>query len=73
MSYPKFRKLAWINVYSPDDIISGSLEFYDLPGLTTFPAVTNILDPDAFGPLVARVSYWNNSVVWQQLLQQIAP
>jgi hypothetical protein len=73
MSYPKFRKLAWINVYSPNDIVSGSLKFYDLPGLTTFPAVANVLDPDAFVPLVAHVSYWNNSVVWQQLLQQIAP
>jgi hypothetical protein len=72
-SYPKFRKLAWINVYSPNDIVSGRLQFYDLPGFQVFPAVTNIPDPDAFVPLVAHVSYWNNSVVWQQLLQQIAP
>jgi hypothetical protein len=73
MSYPKFRKLAWINVYSPNDIVSGRLQFYDLPGFQVFPAVTNIPDPDAFVPLVAHVSYWNNSIVWQQLLQQIAP
>jgi hypothetical protein len=73
MSYPKFRKLAWINVYSPNDIVSGSLKFYDLPGLEIFPAVTNIPDPDACVPLVAHVSYWNNSTVWQQLLGQIAP
>jgi hypothetical protein len=39
--------LAWINVYSPNDIVSGSLKFYDLPGLEIFPAVTNIPDPDA--------------------------
>ena len=73
MSYPKFRKLAWINVYSPNDIVSGSLKFYDLPGLEVFPAVTNIPDPDACVPLVAHVSYWNNSTVWRQLLGQIAP
>jgi hypothetical protein len=73
VSYPKFRKLAWINVYSPNDIVSGSLKFYDLPGLVKPPAVTNIADPDAFVPLVAHVSYWNNLTVWQQLLQQIAP
>jgi hypothetical protein len=76
MSYPKFRKLRWINVFSRNDIVSGSLKFYDLPGFTNPPnsvAVKNIPDPDAFVPLVAHVSYWNNSTVWQQLLQQIAP
>jgi hypothetical protein len=44
-----------------------------LPGLQVFPAVTNIPDPDAFVPLVAHCSYWNNPTVWQLLLQQIAP
>ena len=72
MSYPKFRKLAWINVFSPNDIVSGSLKFYDFPGLQVFPAVTNIPDPDAFVPLVAHCSYWNNRTVWRQLLKQIA-
>jgi hypothetical protein len=72
MSYRKFRKLAWINVYSPNDIISGSLKFYDLPGFEIFPAVINIPDPDACVPLLAHVSYWNNPTVWQQLLQEIA-
>jgi hypothetical protein len=32
ISYRKFRQLNWINVYSHNDIISGKLEFYDLPG-----------------------------------------
>jgi hypothetical protein len=73
MSYPKFRKLNWINVFSSNDIISGSLKFYDLPGLEIFPAVTNIADPDACVPLLAHVSYWNNSTVWRQLVRQIAP
>lgn len=73
MSYPKFRKLDWINVYSREDIVSGSLKFYDLPGLETPPAVTNIADPDAFVPLVAHTSYWSNRTVWRNLLDQIAP
>jgi len=73
MSYPKFRKLAWINIYSPNDIVSGSLEFYDLPGFSNVPpAIKNIADPDACVPLVAHVSYWNNSTVWKELLNQIA-
>ncbi len=73
MSYPKFRELRWINVYSPNDIVSGKLEFYDLPGLQNPPAVTNVPDPDAFVPLVAHTSYWGNPTVWRNLLAQIAP
>jgi hypothetical protein len=73
MSYPKFRKLNWINIYSPNDIVSGSLKFYDLPGLENPPAVINVADPDAFVPLVAHTSYWANPTVWRNLLDQIAP
>jgi hypothetical protein len=73
LSYPKFRKLKWINVYSRNDIISGHLKFYDLPGYQnpTVPqvAVQNVVDEDA----AAHVSYWNNKTVWTQLLSQIAP
>jgi hypothetical protein len=85
ISYPKFRKLKWINVYSKNDIISGKLRFYDLPGFQemrpegftgTWPppeAVDNIIDKDAAVPLVAHVAYWKNKLVWNELLKQTAP
>lgn len=80
LSYPKFRKLKWINVYSKNDIISGPLEFYDLPGFQDLPedrrpleAVENIRDKDAAVPIVAHVAYWKNKLVWQKLLAEIAP
>jgi hypothetical protein len=77
LSYPKFRKLRWINVYSPNDIISGDLKFYDLPGSQDPPippvAVQNVVDPDAAIPLIAHVSYWSNKTVWRELLSEIAP
>jgi hypothetical protein len=77
MSYPKFRKFKWINVFSRNDIVSGHLKFYDLPGYQDDPvppvAVQNIKDRDAAVPLVAHVSYWKNKTVWTQLLSQIAP
>jgi hypothetical protein len=77
MSYPKFRKLKWINVYSRNDIVSGDLKFYDLPGYQDDPvpdvAVRNIKDRDAAVPLVAHVAYWKNKTVWRELLAQIAP
>ncbi|MDQ1408659.1 MAG: hypothetical protein QOJ41_394 [Acidobacteriaceae bacterium] len=77
ISYPKFRKLKWINVFSRNDIVSGHLKFYDLPGYQDEPvppeAVQNIKDRDAAVPLVAHVAYWKNKTVWRELLSQIAP
>lgn len=82
ISYPKFRKLTWINVYSWNDIISGKLKFYDLPGYqdpkpedpeVPAAAIRNVKDPDAVVPLVAHTSYWKNKTVWNELLKEIAP
>jgi hypothetical protein len=77
MSYPKFRKLKWINVYSRNDIVSGDLKFYDLPGYQDDPvpdvAVQNVKDRDAAVPLMAHVAYWKNKTVWTELLSAIAP
>ncbi len=82
ISYPKFRKLKWINVYSGNDIISGKLKFYDLPGYqdpkpgdppVPDSAIKNVIDKDAAVPLVAHVSYWKNKTVWNELLARIAP
>ncbi len=77
-NYRKFRKLKWINVYSHNDIVSGKLDFYDLPGFqdedpVPSNAVQNIIDKDASVPLIAHVSYWNNKTVWRELLAEIAP
>jgi hypothetical protein len=69
MSYPKFRKFKWINVFSRNDIVSGHLKFYDLPGCQDDPvppvAAQNIKDRDATVPLVAHVSYCKNKTVWR--------
>lgn len=77
MSYPKFRKFKWINVYSRNDIVSGLLKFYDLPGYQNPPvpavAVQNAKDRDAAVPLMAHVAYWKNKTVWRELLSQVAP
>jgi hypothetical protein len=82
VSYPKFRKFKWINVYSRNDIISGKLEFYDLPGFQNpkpgdppvpDAAIKNVIDKDAAVPLVAHVAYWKNKTIWTELLARIAP
>lgn len=77
-SYQKFRKFPWINIYSRNDIVSGKLEFYDLPRMqepVEIPpkAVHNLIDKDACVPLVAHVDYWKNPMLWTELYAQIAP
>lgn len=68
---------AAFDVYSRNDIVSGLLKFYDLPGYQNPPvpavAIQNVKDRDAAVPLMAHVAYWKNKTVWTQRLEQIAP
>ena len=69
-------KIEWVNVYSRNDIISGSLDFYQfsepLPeGLQQVRKVVNVKDKDALVPLVAHVEYWTNPTVWSELLPRL--
>ena len=72
-NYEDYRKCEWVNVYSPNDIISGSLKFYDLPEVPVPPHVKNLADDQAVVPLVAHVDYWKNKLVWQELYRVVAP
>ncbi len=65
------RTFRWINVYSRNDIICGSLDFYDLPGTPAPPGVENVRDEDALIPLVAHVEYWKNPTLWKQLWTEV--
>lgn len=70
-NYAQFRQFPWVNVYSPNDIVSGRVEFYDRPGEPSPPAVERIEDKDAIVPLAAHVEYWSNSVVWERLYAEL--
>jgi hypothetical protein len=75
LDYAKFRPLdtfRWINIYSPADIVSGSLEYYDVEkeqrdNVPGFNGIINVRDPDATTPLLAHVQYWNNAELHKQL------
>jgi hypothetical protein len=61
------RPPVWLNIWSPNDIISGSLEFYDIPE-ADHPEpderrVRNRVDHQADLPLIAHVQYWNNPLL----------
>jgi hypothetical protein len=69
LDYPLFRKMKWVNVYSPHDIFAGSLDFYDLESDPHFEdmKVDNKEDPDAQIPLVAHTQYWNGTTIYSEL------
>lgn len=60
-----FRPFKWVNLYSPDDWISGELNFYDRhPAPASHPpAVDNQVDPEAWIPGAAHTSYWANEAL----------
>ena len=62
---------TWINIWSPWDIISGALDYYDLPRKTNPNPVQNIKDPDATTLLAAHVEYWNNPLLYKTILQHL--
>jgi hypothetical protein len=80
-----FRPKRWVNLYSPDDWISGSLEFYDPDGVpdpvtgilapehTPDPdkRVRNIEDLDAYIPLAAHVFYWTTDTFTRELYEAV--
>jgi predicted alpha/beta hydrolase family esterase len=59
--FPNWPK-KWINIFSPADIISGSLEYYQLPDDCDQPPdarkVENQIDYEANIPLLAHNQYW---------------
>ena len=69
----KFRPdtFTWINLWSPSDIVSGALDYYDAPDVPeTDPRhVQNREDPKATTPLIAHVEYWKNPLLRKLLYE----
>ncbi|WP_158788448.1 hypothetical protein [Granulicella sp. L46] len=75
LDYPSFRRPnLWTNLWSPLDIISGSLEYYDLPAMqqTQSPlAVQNLKDPACTIPFAAHVQYWTGDLLASTLYKAV--
>jgi len=75
VSYALYRPpgFEWVNIWSPMDIISGELNYYDDPGFPPNhpPCVQNLRDPQANVPVYAHVQYWNNPLLREQLYRFI--
>ena len=69
-----FRQFPWLNIFSPLDIISGNLNFFDPPEegdgkrigpeIPEYQRVINLTDPQATLYLAAHVEYWNNKLLF---------
>ncbi|MGC9158503.1 MAG: hypothetical protein ACP5FH_05885 [Terracidiphilus sp.] len=55
----------WINLWSPMDVISGRLDYYDDPAVgRQAPAhVQNLIDPEARIPILAHTQYWTKRLL----------
>lgn len=64
------RPRRWVNIHSPWDVISGPLNFYDVPGCST-GCVDNRRDERATTLLAAHVEYAGNPLLFETVLQAL--
>ena len=72
LDYERFRSIPWVNIWSPADIISGDLDFYDDPSKSRGRAVKNLVDARATTPLLAHLEYWQNRLLYEQIYAGLA-
>ena len=61
----------YCRIYSPWDIVSGYLDYYDPPGSTDPRRVENRIDPHATTLLKAHLEYWRNPLLFQILHREL--
>lgn len=75
IQHTEFRQFDWINIYSPNDIISGELNFYDPAESRKQPMkikkVENERDTQATTFLAAHVEYWENPLLFKILHEKL--
>lgn len=73
LDYQQFRppSFKWINIYSPMDIVSGRLDYYDLRGKAALNPVENRIDRKARTPIIAHTQYWNNEELHKTLYEAV--
>ena len=59
------RPRRWINLYSRHDLIGANLDYFDLPDGDEGGAqrVCNVMDPEAFTPLLAHSEHWQGGML----------
>jgi hypothetical protein len=67
------RPASWLNIHSPNDWISGDLQYYDDKDQTDRKAqwVENASDPEASTPLAAHNEYWGGRLLSDRLYRVV--
>ena len=67
------RPLRWVNIHSPNDWISGRLDYYDDRDQTDYRPqwIENIKDPEASTPLGAHNEYWHGRTLADRLHEAV--
>jgi hypothetical protein len=63
----------WINLWSPMDIVSGHLDYYDDPAVDKKAPqrVQNKIDPEAWIPIAAHTQYWTNKLLRKTVYNEL--
>jgi hypothetical protein len=69
----------WVNVFSPFDILGGSLEFYDTPKRkdeqpdpdANINRIDNKPDPEAITPIAAHTEFWKNKLIYKTIVDEL--
>jgi hypothetical protein len=63
----------WINLWSPMDIVSGHLDYYDDPAVDKKAPqrVQNKIDPEAWIPIAAHTQYWTNKLLRKTVYDEL--
>ena len=67
----RLRPRRWVNLFSPWDLVSGSLDLYDSEGGSDPRRVENIPDPEATTLLAAHLEYWRNPLMFEVLHREL--
>jgi len=63
----------WINIWSPMDVVSGRLDYYDDPAVSEDAPqhVQNLIDPEAWIPVAAHTQYWDKKLLRKTVYDQL--
>ena len=67
----RLRPRRWVNVHSPWDLVSGSLDLYDSADTTDPRRVENVADREATTLLAAHLEYWRNPLIFEILHREL--
>jgi len=72
-SYERFRRMKWVNIYSARDVVSGRLDFFDVPDHSSGGGcrVQSVPDPEARIPLIAHTEYWRSRLLFDYIFRNL--